>query len=166
MNCFHCPEIFCHLLYELYLRYQVMVHQILVNTAFHFQVIFDFPIALLTYILYAMPACALGGLAPNGTYYWPSIIAFTVIIIVHSLLWRYISWTISYTFDSKTSSAAALCKYHTWNSYRSRRITAQNLLCCYAIPKFNTLVATQCDITVRKYHHHSVLGLSLRHSSL
>ncbi|CAG9532050.1 unnamed protein product [Cercopithifilaria johnstoni] len=68
------------------------------------KIICDLPMAVLCNTLYALPAYILSGLPPDGTFYWPSLLLFTVILCTHAILWRYITWIVAYSCCTRLSA--------------------------------------------------------------
>uniref|UniRef100_A0A0R3RI05 ABC2_membrane domain-containing protein n=1 Tax=Elaeophora elaphi TaxID=1147741 RepID=A0A0R3RI05_9BILA len=60
------------------------------------KIMYDLPVGVMCNTLYALPAYLLSGLPPDGTFYWPSVLQFIVILCAHTILWRYITWIVAY----------------------------------------------------------------------
>ncbi|VDM36515.1 unnamed protein product [Toxocara canis] len=89
------------------------------------KIIFDLPIAISSYIVYAVPAYLLTDL-PSNTRFWPSLFAFMIIVSLYSILWRYISWILAFVFSSRMMAA----------------LGAVALMCCCA---FGSGLLVHCD---------------------
>uniref|UniRef100_A0A914WWK6 ABC-2 type transporter transmembrane domain-containing protein n=1 Tax=Plectus sambesii TaxID=2011161 RepID=A0A914WWK6_9BILA len=72
------------------------------------KVIFDFPLAVITYIIYAAPAYLLAGLQSIEHDQWPIFATYVAVIVLHGLVWRYISWLLAYTFHRRMAAVAIL----------------------------------------------------------
>uniref|UniRef100_A0A5S6PJ72 ABC transporter domain-containing protein n=1 Tax=Brugia malayi TaxID=6279 RepID=A0A5S6PJ72_BRUMA len=72
------------------------------------KITYDLPISIICNILYALPAYILSGLPLDGTFYWPSVFLFTLIVYVHAILWRYVTWIIAYSCCTRISAIIAI----------------------------------------------------------
>ncbi|KAK6103089.1 ABC-2 type transporter family protein [Brugia pahangi] len=72
------------------------------------KITYDLPIGIICNILYALPAYILSGLPLDGTFYWPSVFLFTLILCVHAILWRYVTWIIAYSCCKRISAIIAI----------------------------------------------------------
>ncbi|KAL3994383.1 ABC-2 type transporter family protein [Acanthocheilonema viteae] len=68
------------------------------------KIIYDLPMGVMCNTLYTLPAYILSGLPPDGTFYWPSLLLFTVILCAHMILWRYLTWIVAYCCCTRISA--------------------------------------------------------------
>lgn len=65
---------------------------------------------MITYIVYASPAYLLTGLQSIERDQWPFFAIYVAVIVLHGLVWRYVSWLLAYAFQRRMAAVAILGK--------------------------------------------------------